>query len=112
MTEAKPNLDNWADFAGEFLKADLVTSYPVVLVCTNVTSETKDFKPHLYMETEYSGKKWKIELNRTNQNFLRSKGIKAPKELIGKKITFEKVKTHNPTTKAPTDSLLITEVTD
>lgn len=106
--EKKPSLDNWTDFAGEFLKADLISKFPVVLVPIGITSENKDFKPHLYIEVEYNSKKWKIELNRTNQKFLREKGIKAPKEVIGRKITFEKVRTQNPTTKSPTDSLLIT----
>lgn len=110
MAETKPSLDNWVDFAGDFLKADLIAKFPVDLVAINVISELKDFKPQLFMETEYNGKKWKIQLNRTNQNFLRSKGIKAPKELIGKKLTFEKIKVNNPTTKTPTDSLLIVEI--
>lgn len=110
MSETTPSLDKWDDFAGEFLKCDLITKFPVELVVINVTSELKDFKSNLYIDTEYNGRKWKVQLNRTNQNFVRSKGITSPKALIGKKLTFEKIKTHNPTTKSPTDSLLIIDI--
>lgn len=110
MTEQKPSLDAWDDFSGEYLKTDIVKAFPVVLVPISIEAEyDKEDKARMAIVVEYNKKKWKLELNKTNQNFIRSLGI-APKAIVGKKLTFEKVQNRNPTTKQPVDSFLLTAI--
>ena len=106
-----PRLDQWTDFAGKYLKADMIDAFPVQLVCSKVESyfdEDKD--AHLIFEFGYKLKKWKFECNKTNQKAIKDAGIKSPKELEMKKITFEKIKVRNPSTKQMVDSLSIIKV--
>ena len=114
MTEQQKeiDLDSWQDFAGEYLKADLIAEFPVVLVPIDVFAfyDEERKKSRLVISVEFMRREWKFELNKTNQSFIRNKGIKSPKALIGKKLTFEKVKVRNPQTNSMVFSLLITNV--
>ena len=92
MTEKTPNLDRWDDFAGEYLKADIINEFPVTLIPVTAQAEFDEGRARLVLEVEYNEKTWKLELNKTNQNFLRNNGVKAPKEIIGKKLVFDKIK--------------------
>lgn len=111
--ETQPSLDGWEDFAGTYLKPDLVKEFPVQLPVVNVLSSFSDDKrPMLEIVTEYNGKDWNINLNKTNQNFLRAKGIKSPKEIIGKLLVFDKMKVRNPSTNSMVDSFVLVDVKD
>ena len=91
-----PNLDNWSDFSGEFLKADYVEAFPLrVLVKQIEATEIKD-TPVLNIIFEYQGKDKKLSLNKTNRNFLVYNGVNSPKAIIGLILTFDKVKVRNP----------------
>lgn len=103
-------MDNWVDFAGEYLKADLIEEFPVTLVPVSIDAAFDDGRARLAVQVEYRDKTWKLELNKTNQNFLRNNGISAPKDIIGKKLVFDKIKVRNPSTNAMVDSLVITEI--
>lgn len=105
----KPDLSNWDDYSGEFLKAVIIKEFPAILVCTGVEGFNQDGKNRLVADVEYKQRKWKFDLNKTNQNFLKTK-IKSPRELVGLKLTCEKIKTRNPTTNSMVDSLIITDV--
>jgi len=104
-----PDLERWDDFSGDFLKTDIIKEFPVTLVPVNIESEYKDDKPRMFITVNYNKKDWKMELNKTNQNFIRSKNI-TPKEIIGKKLTFDTHKVRNPSSNLMVDSFLITEV--
>ena len=111
MTDKKPSTKGWDDFAGEYLKTDLIQEFPVKLVVKNIETEySKDDKPMLLMETEYRGRSWKLNLNKTNQMFLRNNGIKSPNDIVGKTLTFEKTKVRNPATNSMVDSFLINKI--
>ena len=107
--ETLPDLDSWDDFSGEYLKTDIIKEYPVTLVPVDIESEMRDERPKMVITVNYNKKDWKMELNKTNQNFIRSRGIK-PKEIIGKKLTFETHKVRNPASNSMVDSFLITNV--
>ena len=112
MTEEKqPNLDSWDDFAGEWIKGDLVTEEKPVFVVTGINAEIDDVhgKLRLIADVEYHGRKWKWDINRTNQAFIRSKKL-TPKKIIGKKLTLGKTQARNPKTSQIVDSLLITNI--
>lgn len=48
-------------------------------------------------------------LNFTNASFVKTK-VKAPKDLIGKKLSYEKIKVQNPTTKKTVDGISLINV--
>lgn len=101
----QPNLDSWDDFAGDWLKAEYM-KLPAETVCVNVEGINEDGRNKLILILEYKKKQWKFEANKTNQNFIKSKGL-TPKQLIGKKVIFDKIKVRNPTSNSMVDSLII-----
>ena len=107
----EPRLDQWTDFAGKFLKAEHISSFPITLVCNKVESYfDKDDNARLVFEFGYNSKKWKWECNKTNMKLIKDAGIKCPKDLYLKKFTFEKIKVRNPSTNAMVDSLSVVKV--
>ena len=109
MTEKQPSLDGWEDFTGEFIKTDIIKEFPVTIVPVDMESQFDDGKGRLFINFQYNKRDWKMELNKTNQNFIRSKGL-APKEIVGKKVVFDKVMNRNPTTGQPTPGFLIIDI--
>ena len=101
----QPSLDSWDDFAGEWLKAEFM-SLPAETVCIDVEGVNEDDTNKLILTIEYKKKKWKFQVNKTNQNFIKSKNL-TPKQLVGKKVIFDKIKARNPSTNAMVDSLII-----
>ncbi|GAH40837.1 unnamed protein product, partial [marine sediment metagenome] len=90
---------------------DMIDLFPVILVCNKVESYFDDEgDAHLIFEFGYKSKKWKFECNKTNQKAIKDAGIKSPKEVYMKKITFEKIKVRNPSTRQMVDSLSIVKV--
>jgi len=108
MTE-KPSVDNWDDFAGDYLKAEYIKSYPAVLVVINVETEFDEDKAKLIAVVEYNEKEFKFQLNKTNQAVVK-KICASPKELIGKKLTVQRIKQRNPATNSLVDSILIDKI--
>ena len=107
----QPRLDQWTDFAGKFLKAEFIDAFPVTLVCFKIDSNfDEDGDAHLFLNVEHKDKKWKWELNKTNQKVVRDLGIKSPLALVSKKITFETIKVRNPSTQQMVNSLAITKI--
>jgi hypothetical protein len=109
MEDKKPSLEKWNDFAGDYLKADLVHEFPVTLVPIGIDSEFKDGKPLMTLDVEFDGKKWKLNLNKTNQNFIRALGL-MPREVIGRKLIFDLVKNRNPQTGKAVDSFELIKI--
>jgi hypothetical protein len=108
--EQQPSAEDWCDFSSQFLKVDLIKEFPVTLICKDVETEYDDDKPKLYVITEYLKKPWKMGINKTNITFIRNLGIKSPKAIIGKKLTFDKIKVRNPLTNSMVDGFLLTKV--
>lgn len=106
VDEKQPDLSSWDDFAGEWLKADDIKKFPVSFVCLGVDAFIQDGKTRLVAEVELNGRKKKFDLNKSNQNIIKPK-LKSPKELIGKKITCDKIKVRNPSTNSMVNSLII-----
>ena len=98
--------DSWDGLLSNYLKADILESHEEILVCVGLNVSGKD----LELEIERQGKKFLFSVNVTNKVNLRNNGIAAPKDTIGKKLTFTKVKATNPSTHQEVDSLRITKV--
>ena len=110
MDEQKPNLDNWNDFAGDFLKVELIKEFPLIVVPTKVDAGFEEGKAKLIIEFFYMNRNWKLGLNKTNQDVLRKAGLVSPNAMVGKKLTFDKIKARNPTLGIMVDSLILVKV--
>jgi hypothetical protein len=109
MSEQKPSLDDWSDFSGEFLKAQDVKDFPFVFVPVTIDSEYSDQnKAKVFISGLYNGKTKKIGLNNTNIKIIQAKYL--PKQIIGKKITFDKIMNRNPTTGLPVLGFIISKI--
>jgi hypothetical protein len=110
MDEQKPNLDNWNDFCGDFLKIELVKEFPMIVVPVKVEAGFEEGKAKLIIEFELMGRSWKMGLNKTNQDVLRKSGLVSPNAIVGKKLTFDKIKARNPTLNTMVDSFILVKV--
>ena len=109
--EHTPNEDSWLDFSGNFLKAEMVEEWPVKLPVVSIKTEfDKDQKARLFINTEYADRKWKLEINKTNQKTLKSNKIESPSQTVGKILTFDKTMVRNPSTNTQVPSFLLIEV--
>jgi len=112
MENKKPNLENWDDFAGEWLKPSLIKQWPVKLVVIDVDGEIKEGKPKMWIVTEYpEGKQRKLNINNTNRKVIEAKKL-FPKQLIGKVLIFEKCRVRDPTKNETVDSFELKDITD
>jgi len=100
------NIDSWDGLLTNYVKAANLEGQTDLFVCTGVNVEEEKME----LKLERSEEKFVFGLNTTNKVFLKNNGISKPKEVIGKKITLEKVKAFNPTLKQEVDSLRIIKV--
>ena len=100
------NAESWDGLLTNYIKASNLEGQTDVFVCTGVNIEARDMTLNL----ERAEEKFVFGLNVTNKLFLKNNGISKPKEVIGKKLTLEKVKAFNPTLKQEVDSLRIIKV--
>lgn len=107
--EKQPSLEDWSDFAGEYIKAEWIKEFPAKLVVVSLDGEYDGTRPKIIANVEYNGRAWKFDLNKTNQSFIKAVPLN-PVELIGKVLVVDKIKVRNPTTAAMVDSLVITMV--
>jgi hypothetical protein len=107
--DKQPDLDTWDDFAGDYIKAEFVKEFPCYFVVTGVNGEVEDGRNKLIAEVEYNKRKWKFDLNKTNQGFIRAKKM-MPKDIIGKFLFCDKTKVRNPSTGGMVDSLIVVDI--
>jgi len=108
--EKKPNVDSWNDYVGDYLKPELVKEFPLNVAVKDLVSSFNAGKAQLAVKVEYLGRDWLINLNKTNQDLIRKNkkpAIKTPRELIGKKLTFDKTKVWNPALKQHVDGFIV-----
>ena len=107
----QPNTENWEDFLGKFLKAEMVKTWPALFIPVSVkASFDEDDNAHIVYTGEFQGKKKDWEPNKTNIEILRSFGLTSPKALVGKKVYFKQVMNFNPILKKRVPSLEIEKV--
>lgn len=110
--ENEPRSDTWEDFAGEYLKCDLIKEFPLIVVAKDIILfyDKEEEKPRMDLIVEFHNKDWKIGVNKTNQQFMRSNGVTFPREIIGKKLTFNKIKVRNPSLNKLVDSFNLEKI--
>ena len=102
-------LEDWTAFAGDYIKAEYVKEFPATFLVNSVNVTTEEGRLKLILEVEYLNRGWKFDLNKTNQAFIRSKGL-MPRDLQDKKLICEKTKVRNPSTGNQVDSLIISDI--
>jgi len=109
--ESQISLDNWDDFRGKYFKVENAKTWPCIVVVTKVDSRlNEEDRAQLILEVEYMTKKFLFEPNIGNTGMIRNACPKNPKEIVGKKIVFEKINVRNPRTQQMVDSLHISKV--
>ncbi|MFW6130128.1 MAG: hypothetical protein ACOC56_03015 [Atribacterota bacterium] len=109
MSESESDLNSWDGLLKNYLKAEDIPGElgtEATIVCTGA-SRNQD---NLDLNVEYTGKKYIFTLNVTNMAKLKSEGILAPKEVIGKKITVKKSVATNPQTRKEVPTLRISKI--
>tara|TARA_R100000789_G_C3003023_1_gene149386 strand:- start:914 stop:1243 length:330 start_codon:yes stop_codon:yes gene_type:complete len=105
----QPNLNNWNDFSGEYLKPGDIKVFPLVIVPTKIDAIWKENKPQITLSFEYEGRVRKLGLNKTNQDVVKKAGV-MPKDIIGKKLSFSKIQVRNPQLNKMVDGFMLTKV--
>lgn len=108
MSENQTTGESWDGLLVNYLKANSFEEEEITLVCTSIKIEGKELE--LNLERNEGKEKFTFGCNVTNKVFLKENGIKAPKETIGKKVTFKKITAMNPTTKREGPSLRICKI--
>ena len=112
---ANENLNSWDNFTGgTFLKAENVKSESDIFVVLDVqevedTRDGKDVK-RVRLVLEKGEDDFLLDLNKTNAQFLKEKGIKSPKELLGKKINFRKALVRDPSKNKEVEGIRVCKV--
>ena len=105
--QMSPNIDSWEGIAETYLKAsdlkDLKGSF-VVLEDVEITDDDK-----VQFSTMIDDVSYKVVLNATNTKFIKKK-LKSPKDLIGKRLSYEKIRVRNPQTQQMVDGISIVDV--
>lgn len=106
MSEQK-SIDSWDGLLINYLKAENLQSEEDVYVCIGLERDGEELKLLL----EFKEKNWVFSMNKTNMTFLKSESkMEAPRDVIGKKITFKKTMAMNPQIKKEVPALRIIKV--
>lgn len=100
--------DNWDAFGGTFLKAQDVKGTDEAYIVVNVsTIQNASGKDKVRLSLERNGLKKDLDLNLSNIGRIKALGVNSPKELMGKKLYFEKVMARSPQTGLDVSSLRV-----
>ena len=102
----KTNIESWDGLLTNYVKASNLEGQTDIFVCTGVMVEAEKMS----LNIEKAEEKFVFGLNTTNKVFLKNNGIAKPKDVIGKKLTLEKVKAFNPTLKQEVNSLRVIKI--
>jgi len=89
-------LESWDAFSGNYLQADQVKFEDDAFVCVDVDVAGKELEVQPVLTLERNELKKLFTLNKANIKFLKSQGITSPRDVVGHKIYFRKVKVNNP----------------
>ena len=104
--------DTWAAFGNEWLKAIEVKNDTDEYAIVGVDSQKEDSKTTLVLLLQRGELEKKFGCNQTNKQAVQLECEKSPKDAIGRKITFFKVKTNKPGTTEIVDGLRLCFVKD
>jgi hypothetical protein len=107
--------DSWDEYiSGNFLKSEHVENDNQAFICMKIESvidtRNESNEKRLRLALESKNINYDMDLNKTNAAKCKELGIKAPKELIGKKIYFKKVLVRNPKINKEVESLRIWKI--
>lgn len=108
------SLDSWKGIVSNYLKAENLPDKEGSFVAEDVrvvprTQEDGSVRSQIEIDTTIGEVEYVFGLNYTNAKFVKTL-CAAPKELLGKRIEYIKVKTRNPKTNQMVDSISITGI--
>lgn len=109
--ENQNEVGGWDKYINNFLRAEDVISDEEEYVCVKIEEVEFDDRKSLRLHLEREPDKYLFDLNKVNAIFIKKSGIiEHPKDLVGKKLKFDKVKVYNPTLKKEVDGLRIISI--
>ena len=103
--------NNYDGLLGNYLKAQNLTKKKETFACTGVKKEkgfnNGDEQLVLELSSNKGKQKWQFGMNKTNTKYMLNKLGEKPNDVIGKKITLEKISVYSPSAKAQVDGLRI-----
>lgn len=103
------SLDSWEGIAENYLKADNFPYTNGSFVVNDVKLGEQDGKAQITLVTFVDNQKFIFPLNYTNTKKVRQL-VQKPKDLIGLKLKWEKIRVMNPSTQQMQDSISLTGV--
>lgn len=108
------NLDSWKGIVSNYLKAENLKEREGSFVAEDVrlverTNDDGDTRAQIEIDTVVNDIEYVFALNFTNAKFVKTK-VSSPKELIGKRIHYEKIKVRNPKTEQNVDGISIVDI--
>lgn len=108
------SIDSWDGIVKNYLKAENLKDKTGSFVCEDVkvvqtTNDNGDTRFKLEIDTTVNDESFVFLPNYTNTKIIQ-KLIATPRELVGKRLHFEKVKVRNPQTNTMVDSISITRI--
>lgn len=106
--------DSWDGIVKNYLKSDNLENKEGSFVCEDikvipVKDDDGNSKAKLEIYTTVNDTDYIFSPNWTNTKFIKSQ-IKAPKNLLGKRLYYEKIKVRNPTTNTMVDGISIIKI--
>jgi len=108
--ETQSEVGSWDNYIKNFLKVEDVENETDGFVCISVEEVEFDGDKSLRLRLDRDPNKYLFDLNKTNASFIKTSGIKSPKDIVGKILYFKKVKVFNPQTKKEVDGLRILKI--
>lgn len=112
MSNTRKDLDSssWDGLLTNYLKADDVQEREAIIIPLNVRVFEEEGESLMELDVEYNKKRFVFNVNKTNRVFLKNNGVKAPKDVIGKKLFLEKTRAFNPSARKEVDALRIFKI--
>lgn len=112
--ENNANLDSWEGIVDNYLKAEDLTEDKGAFVVDDVmlinkTTDSGETTNQIRLKTTIDEKEYLFALNYTNSKIVKG-FVKSPKELLGKRVYWEKIKVRNPTTNKTQDGISVVKV--
>ena len=112
MEEHTKAIEGWDNYIKNFLTPADVTSSDQKFEVVNIEEVdnrgTKCIRLHLKNSEKI---KYLMDLNKTNSVYIKKAGLKHPREIVERFISFDTVKVYNPSEKKEVDGLRINAIT-
>lgn len=109
-----PTLDSWKGIVSNYLKAENLKEEEGSFVAEDVQvrerqNDEGEMRAQIEISTTVDEIEYVFALNYTNAKFVKSQ-VSAPKQLVGKRLFYEKIQVRNPKTNKTVDGISIVKI--